>query len=76
LTSDGEEQELFIAGRYVDRYVRREGAWKILFRSEVNDWTRTVPVSDAFFQTSKASLRGARAPDDYSEPFFADIYGR
>jgi len=69
---DGQEQELFIAGRYVDRYVRRDGEWKILFRSEVSDWTRTVPVSDLFFQTSKAALRGARAPDDYSVPFFTD----
>jgi hypothetical protein len=72
LTADGEEQELFIAGRYVDRYVRRNAAWKILFRSEVNDWTRTVPVADPFFQTNQAALRGARAPEDYSMPFFAD----
>jgi len=72
LMADGEEQELFIAGRYVDRYVRRHGAWKILFRSEVSDWTRTVPVADPFFQTNRAALRGARAPDDYSMPFFAD----
>lgn len=73
LTADREEQDLFIAGRYVDRYVRRNGEWKILFRSEVNDWTRTVPVSDPFFRTNRAALRGARAPDDYSEPFFAGL---
>lgn len=75
LTADGEEQELFIAGRYVDRYVRRNGEWKILFRSEVSDWTRTVPVSDPFFQTNTAALRGARSPDDYSQPFFAGRLG-
>jgi hypothetical protein len=75
LTAEGEEQELFIAGRYVDRYVRRDGKWKILFRSEVSDWTRTVPVADPFFQTNKEALRGARAPDDYSVPFFADRSG-
>lgn len=74
LTAGTEEQELFIAGRYVDRYVRRSGEWKILFRSEVSDWTRTVPVADLFFQTSRAALRGARAPDDYSTPFFADRF--
>ncbi|MGE0621529.1 MAG: nuclear transport factor 2 family protein [Pseudomonadales bacterium] len=76
LTADGEEQELFIAGRYVDRYVRRDGTWKILFRSEVSDWTRTVPVSDPFFQTNKAALRGARAPEDYSAPFFPHLLER
>jgi len=71
LAAAGEAHDLFISGRYVDRYVRRNGEWKILFRSEVADWTRTDPASDAFFRRSKTALRGARSPDDYSEPFFA-----
>lgn len=72
IVEDGEEKDLFISGRYVDRYVKRDGTWKIAFRSEVNDWARTDPATDVFFRTNTASLRGARAPDDYSTPFFSE----
>lgn len=61
---DGSLEDLFIAGRYVDRYERRAGGWKIAHRSEVNDWTRTEPAADAYFTQNTQSLRGARAPDD------------
>ena len=70
IVEDGEEKDLFISGRYVDRYVRRNDEWKIAFRSEVNDWARTETAADVFFQTNTAALRGARSPDDYSTPFF------
>lgn len=61
---DGEEQTLFIAGRYVDRYERRDGIWKIAHRSELNDWCRTVPAADGWFGQSPDALRGARGSAD------------
>ncbi|MFK7914910.1 MAG: nuclear transport factor 2 family protein [Pseudomonadales bacterium] len=61
---DGALQDLFISGRYVDRYEQRDGVWKIAHRSEVNDWTRTEPAADDYFIANTNSLRGARAPDD------------
>jgi len=64
LIRDGETRDLFISGRYVDRYERRNGEWKIAFRSEVNDWTRDEPASDDYFKNSPQGLRGARYPDD------------
>ena len=60
----GEKEDLFISGRYVDRYEQRNGVWKIAHRSEVNDWARTEPAADTYFQSNTASLRGARFPDD------------
>ena len=69
----GQEQDLFIAGRYVDRYRRKDGRWRIVFRSEVNDWARTDPAADGALTGNPASLRGERAPTDYSEPFFAGV---
>ena len=66
IASDGRDVDLFISGRYVDRYERRGGAWKIAFRAEVNDWARTEPAADVYFQTNPRSLRGARAPEDLS----------
>jgi len=62
---DGQGKDLFVAGRYVDRYERRNGVWKIAYRSEVNDWTRTDAESDAYFRDQPLQLRGARAPDDH-----------
>ena len=70
IVEDDEEKDLFISGRYVDRYRRRNSQWKIMFRSEVNDWARTDPAADVFFRTNTESLRGARAPEDYSTEFF------
>ena len=64
IEADGEERDLFISGRYVDRYEKRDGVWKIAFRSEVNDWSRNDPATDGYFAATPDSLRGARKPDD------------
>ena len=61
-----QERDLFISGRYVDRYEKRGGVWKIAFRSEVSDWARNDPATDSFFRDTPTALRGARAPDDLS----------
>ncbi len=62
----GAEEDLFIAGRYLDRYELRAGNWKIAFRSEVNDWARTEPAADDYFRASPLGLRGGRKPNDWS----------
>ena len=61
--ADGSERDLFISGRYVDRYERRGGVWKIAYRSELVDWVRDEPRADASFATS-AMIPGARKPHD------------
>ena len=63
ILTDGEARDLMISGRYVDRYERRDGAWKFAFRSEVNDWARNDPAADDYFRTNPKSLRGARELD-------------
>ena len=59
----GENRDLFIAGRYVDRYERREGVWKIAYRSELVDWVREEAAADSWFAGSKMIL-GDRKPED------------
>jgi SnoaL-like domain len=66
LVDAGAEKDLFIAGRYVDRYERRNGIWKIAFRAEVNDWARTDAAADDFFRSAPEALRGARGAADLS----------
>jgi hypothetical protein len=66
LEQEGEDRDLFVAGRYVDRYERRGGVWKIAFRAELVDWSRNDPASDSFLTASPESLLGARGSEDLS----------
>lgn len=63
---NGEAKDLFVAGRYVDRYERRGGAWKIAHRSELVDWVRTEPAADELLRLQPGFPMGARAPHDLS----------
>lgn len=59
----GAKRDLVIAGRYVDRYVRRGGVWKIAYRSELVDWLRDDPASDAMLAAAPFII-GQRKPAD------------
>lgn len=59
----GNESDFVVVGRYVDRYERRNGVWKMSFRSEVNDWIRTDPAIDEWGTKMPSALRGGRRDD-------------
>jgi len=56
-------EDLIIAGRYIDRYEKRDDVWKIAYRSERNDWSRTSPTNDVYFEIAPDGLRGSRQDD-------------
>ena len=56
-------EDVTIAGRYLDRYEKRDGVWKIAYRSERNDWSRTEPTNDPYFEQAPDGLRGSRQDD-------------
>lgn len=58
-----EEKDLFVCGRYVDRYEKRDGEWRIADRRELIDWARTDPAADAFLKENAATLLRS----DYAE---------
>lgn len=62
----GQEIELVVGGRYLDRFARRDGAWQIVERLYVMDWNRqqpaTMQTSGGLFDTLRR--HGARWPDD------------
>jgi len=66
LVEAGVEKDLFVAGRYIDRYEDRGGGWKIAKRRELVDWVRTDPASDSFLKEQTALIPGARRGDDFS----------
>lgn len=55
--------DCIIAGRYLDRYEKRDGEWKFTYRSERVDWSRTEPSADSYFKLAPDCLRGARRDD-------------
>lgn len=63
---DGAEYDFVVIGRYVDRYEKRSGVWKIAHRSELNDACWNHPATDDWFQATPNALRGARGADDLS----------
>jgi hypothetical protein len=63
-------EDLFLAGRYLDRFERRPsgaaGVWKIVHRKHVLDWVRTEPVADIFYHLNPDTLWGQRGKTDAS----------
>jgi len=62
----GVDKDLFVAGRYIDRYEDRGGGWKIAKRRELIDWARTDTASDSFLKEQSALILGARGHADFS----------
>lgn len=61
--SEARFDDMIIAGRYIDRYECREGTWKLAYRSEVVDWSRSSPSNDPYFELVPDTLRGGRQDD-------------
>ncbi|MBI1182224.1 MAG: nuclear transport factor 2 family protein [Alphaproteobacteria bacterium] len=59
---DGRLHDQLAVGRYLDRYERRSGEWRILHRTCVSDWSRVEPALD--WRKGRGRLVGARKPDD------------
>jgi len=60
----GIEEDLVIGGRYIDRFERRRGEWRIARRFGVYDWQRYTPASDGDFDALAPDRRGCRGPGD------------
>lgn len=64
--ADG-ESELVVGGRYLDRLVKQDGAWRIAERLYVMDWNRTQPATmqlegGLFDGLQRRGARGAEDP--------------
>jgi hypothetical protein len=57
-------EDRFMGGRYVDRFERRDGVWKIAERHGVNEWMRYEPSSDGGFWSGPVEQRGRRDRGD------------
>ena len=70
---NGREFDLICGLRYIDRFEKSEGAWKISSRRHVYDWNRVDPSAEQFNTGYEGAgykdvkfVMGARWPDDFS----------
>lgn len=66
---NGKESDLVAAGRYIDRFEKRAGSWKIARRICVHDWDRIDPVSRTY-RGLLDMVQGTRGTDD---PVYQEI---
>ncbi len=64
LEIDGVSNDTLAVGRYIDRYEKRSGEWRILHRTCVSDWSRTAQTSNDLRNNPDQSLVGKRGQDD------------
>lgn len=65
---------MIAAGRYLDRFERRDGEWKISHRQVVFDWNSVTPLTDNFDRDEPGpTTYGARGKADAS---YAHLAGR
>lgn len=53
-TAAPEAQHHAFGGRYLDRFEKRDGVWRILERTVVHDWLTVTPLADATVETFQA----------------------
>jgi hypothetical protein len=59
-----EMKDLIIAARYIDKFARRDGEWRIVRRDKVVDWIRIMEGSDPYWD--QVPVRGRRDDQDLS----------
>jgi len=62
--ADGNPADMVAGLRYVDRFERRGGEWRIAARVCAFEWRRTDPVPAAGSSFADTYTRGLRGPDD------------
>lgn len=60
LIHEGRPHSRMSCGRYIDRFERRDGEWRVAQRTVVNDWGRIDPLDTP----SPRSIPGGHFPDD------------
>lgn len=79
--ADGKPLETLLCGRYVDRFEKRDGEWRVAARTVVYDWKRQTTLVDGLNNgLSPESFgprqpTGARHPEDPVYVLLADVRG-
>ncbi len=74
LPEGGVTRENFVGGRYLDRWEKRNGEWRIIHRHGLMDWYRSFEQSEGADKgyVARTGGRGRRKPDDPVYSLFSD----
>ena len=77
LAGKGRDVDLIVGGRYLDKYEKRDDAWKLIERTIVTDWARVTDPSsmDMGHPITKDTLKGTLDENDPSFQFFSLLAG-
>jgi hypothetical protein len=64
----GSAYDLIAGGRYLDRWERRDGSWKIARRRVHSEWRHLQPASDGILASIPLEARGKHDDTDLSTP--------
>ena len=74
-TADGPKKDVIAAGRYLDRFVKKNGDWLIMHRKALYDWSRVEETKDGWTKPPISEIleRGIQGPDDLSYQHLDDL---
>ena len=72
---NGAKKDVIAAGRYLDRFEKREGEWRIEHRKALYDWSRVDETKDGWLNPpmSEVLTRGIQGPEDLSYNFIGNL---
>ena len=65
------QRETIAHGRYLDRYEKRDGVWRILYRKIIYDWSEVRPYDKELF--ARISRGSAKASPDENDPLYTEL---
>ena len=68
------EEDMFIKGRYLDRFEKRDGLWKIAHRRGLSDFTRVFAPANTALDGAPAEQLSALKPEDPLYKMLAELY--
>jgi hypothetical protein len=77
LMAGDRDVDVVVGGRYLDKYEKRDGAWRFVERKIVTDWAHVTDPSsrDLSHPITRDTPTGSPGPDDVSCRYF-EILGR
>lgn len=74
-TADGPKKDVIAAGRYLDRFERKNDAWRIMHRKALYDWSRVEETKDGWANPPISEIleRGQQGPGDLSYEFLKGL---
>jgi hypothetical protein len=78
LPATGRDIDVIVAGRYLDKYEKRDGTWRFAQRTIVTDWARVDDPSalDMSHPITRDTPKGALDATDPSVAFFSLLHRR